>query len=91
MTAIRKTDNRFVETEVDGELVLMNTDSGTFYSLDGTGLAIWRAIDGTRNRDTIVSTLAADFDAPVETIAPDVDAFLSTLREAGLLEKPIAS
>lgn len=86
MTMIRKCDGQFVETEVDGEVVLMNTATGTFYSLEDSGLAIWKSINGQRGRDAIVDALAADFDADRSAIADDVDAFLATLAGAGLIE-----
>lgn len=86
MTIIRKCNGQFVETEVDGEVVLMNTASGTFYSLEDSGLAIWKTIDGQRGRDAIVDTLAADFATDRSAIADDVDAFLATLTGAGLIK-----
>lgn len=88
---IAKMQDRFVETEVDGEIVLMNTENGRFYALDGSALAIWRTIDGCRTRDAIIAELAAEFDETPEGIASDIDDFLDLLREAGLVEERIAS
>ncbi|WP_066559632.1 PqqD family protein [Croceicoccus bisphenolivorans] len=90
MTTITKCEGSFVETEVDGELVLMNTATGNFYSLEDSGLAIWRTIDGNRGRADIVNTLAREFDETPEAIAADVDAFLASLADAGLIEEKAA-
>jgi len=82
---ITKDGARFVETEIDDEVVLMDVESGTFFSLAGTSLAVWRLIDGSRGEGEIAAALAADYDAPVEQVAADVAAFLAELREAGLV------
>ena len=46
---IRKAIGKFVETELDGEVVVMNVDTGRFHVLKETGLAVWRLIDGERS------------------------------------------
>lgn len=84
-SAIAKRADRFSETEIDGEVVIMQIDNGDFFSLTDSAVEIWKRIDGTRDRDAIVSALAGEFDAPAADIARDVDAFLSQLRDAGLL------
>jgi len=91
MTVICKIPGRFVETEVDGEVVVMDTSSGRFYALEATGLAIWRAIDGKTGRDSLVADLAERFGECVDIVGADVDAFLATLRDAGLVEERAAA
>ena len=53
MTAIAKDHARFVETVIDDEIVVMQLDSGDFFSLSGSARAIWEAIDGTRDEAAI--------------------------------------
>lgn len=86
MTArLVKQRDRFSETMVDGEVVLLNLDDGTFFSLTGTAAAIWALIDGERNRDAMLAELAAGYEAEVETIAPQLDAFVTQLKVAGFV------
>ena len=86
MTArLVKQRDRFSETMVDGEVVLLNLDDGTFFSLTGTAAAIWALIDGERNRDTMLAELATGYEAEVETIAPQLDAFVTQLKVAGFV------
>lgn len=86
MTAkLVKQRGRFSETVVDGEVVLLNLDDGTFFSLTGTAAAIWALIDGERNRDTMLAELAASYEAEIETIAPQLDAFVTQLQVAGFV------
>lgn len=87
---ISKCEGSFVETEVDGEVVLMNVENGLFYSLDGTGLAIWRSIDGTRDEAGIVALLAPNFDESETQIANHVRDFIASLADAGLVETAAA-
>ncbi|RVQ67062.1 PqqD family protein [Croceicoccus ponticola] len=87
MTIISKCEGRYVETEVDGELVLMNTATGRFYALETSALAIWRSIDGQSSRAQIAAALAREFNVAEETVATDMAAFLADLTDAGLIEE----
>jgi pyrroloquinoline quinone biosynthesis protein D len=84
-TALVKCPDRFIETEIDDEAVLMDLDSGDFFSLAGTALAIWQRLDGARGRDAIVAELAAAYDAEPAQIADDFDAFTADLKALGIL------
>ncbi len=82
---LTKQSDRFSETAIDDEVVVMSLESGDFFSLTGTARAIWRLIDGTRDRAALLSELAQQHDCQVTEIADDVDAFLDQLNQAGLL------
>lgn len=85
MNAVLKLDDRFTEADIEDEIVVMRLDNGEFFSLSGTGAAIWRLIDGTRDRAALIAALADEFDAEGSEIATDLDAFLIQLRDTGLL------
>ncbi|HYC95812.1 MAG TPA: HPr-rel-A system PqqD family peptide chaperone [Sphingomicrobium sp.] len=85
MTSVSKQADRFTETDIDDEIVVMRLDSGDFYSLSGSAAAIWRLIDGTRDRATLIADLKAEYDADEASIESDVDEFLAELREMGLI------
>ena len=80
-----KNTDRFIESEIDDEAVLMDLDSGDFFSLAGPAHAIWLLIDGTRDRDAIAASLARDYDAAVAELGSDVDRFVDELTELGFL------
>lgn len=88
MNLVTKATDGFMETEIDGEVVVMRLSDGDFYSLKDSGLAIWKAIDGKRDRDALLDLLRAQFDAPEAQLSADLDAFLADLRDAGLLARP---
>ena len=85
MTAIIKLADRFTETTVDDEVVVMHLASGDFFSLTDTARAIWERIDGAHTREAIIAALAEEYGEPVDRIAPEIDEFLARLRHAGLL------
>lgn len=84
---LRKASDRFSETAIDDEIVVMSLESGDFFSLTGTGRDIWRMLDGTRDRAALLADLGADYALDAAALAADVDAFLSQLASAGLLEQ----
>lgn len=84
---ISKCEGSYVETEVDGEVVLMNVDTSTFFSLEGTALDVWKAIDGAHDEAGIAALLAPQFDESEAQIAQHVGEFIASLAEAGLVQK----
>ncbi|MBS0477089.1 MAG: HPr-rel-A system PqqD family peptide chaperone [Proteobacteria bacterium] len=82
---LTKATDRFSETAIDDEVVVMSLGSGDFFSLTDTARTIWQQIDGTRDRDALVAALATQFGCDEADIAGDVDAFLGQLDQAGLL------
>lgn len=85
MTAIIKQIDQFSEASVDDEIVIMRLDNGEFFSLSGTAAALWRLIDGHRDRSALVAAAASEFAADESEITTDVDDFLARLREIGLV------
>lgn len=82
---LAKATDRFSETTIDDETVVMSLDSGDFFSLSGTARAIWQLLDGTRDRDALIAELAQRYETDSATIAAEVDAFLAQLDQAGLI------
>ena len=82
---LTKQTERFSETTIDEEIVVMSLESGDFFSLTGTAKAIWLLIDGTRDRAALLAELALQHGCREAEIAADVEAFLDQLTRAGLL------
>jgi len=85
MTAIRKRLDRFTETDIDDEIVVMLLSTGEFFSLSETAASIWRLIDGQRDRHALIAALSREYEADAGQIASDVDELLNQLREADLI------
>lgn len=86
MTVVSKQGDRFTETEIDDEIVVMHLGTGEFFSLSGTAAATWRLIDGTRGRAELVTELSSQFDGKAFDIGRDVDGFLGQLQTMGLID-----
>ena len=82
---LTKRQDRFSETAIDDEIVVMSLDSGDFFSLEGTGRAAWLLIDGTRDLSAIIAALAEQFAAAPDVVAADVERFVGELGRAGLI------
>lgn len=80
-----KCHSAFSESAIDDEVVLLNLQDGTFFSLTGTAAAIWPLIDGTRTRAELLGQLAESYGTAAEAVATDLDDFLAQLTEAGFL------
>lgn len=85
MGALTKLTEKFTETAIDGEIVIMRLENGEFFGLSGTAAATWQLIDGIRDRAALLEALAAQFSTPEEQITRDVDDFLARLMASGLL------
>lgn len=85
MSVLAKDPSRYVETAIDDETVVMLLESGDFFSLRDSARTVWQLIDEGRDRDAILTELAAGYDAPREVLAADLDSFLGELRGAGLI------
>ena len=81
----RKLTGNFVETDVDDETLIVDMDGGLLFSLSGTGLAVWQAIDGRRDSGAIAIRMAEAFSGELKTIASDVDALLGDFARARLV------
>ena len=70
---------------IDGEVVVVNLDNGTYYSFDGVGGQIWDLLGSGGTLDAIQAQLAARYQGEPEQIADSVAGFLARLREEGLV------
>lgn len=85
MAAITKHVDRFTETDIDDEIVIMRLTNGEFFSLSDSAAAIWRLIDGKRDRNALIAALGHEYKADALQLSAEVDEFLWQLTEAELL------
>ena len=85
MYAIRKLAGNYTEAAIDDEIILMRLDNGELLSLTDSAAAVWRLIDGQRDRAAVVAALEAEFEAGSQQIDRDVTELLRRLAEARLI------
>jgi hypothetical protein len=70
---------------IDGEAILINLQTGAYYSLRDAGVVIWHALREQRTRSEILSVLATTYAAEEKTFAADLDDLLARLAEERLV------
>ena len=73
-----------ISTHMEGDTVVLNTESGRYFSLEGVGSTIWEALQQAHTADELIGVVFNTYDVTVETAARDVYALLGVLQEAGL-------
>ena len=72
-------------TVLDREAVLLNLESGVYYTLNPVGTAIWDLLDGERPLGMILDAVCARFDVSEPVARRDVAALATQLRQEGLI------
>jgi hypothetical protein len=67
------------------EVVIVNFESGSYYSVSGSGVEIWKAVEGGATSGEIVSVLEPLFEAEPGRIETAVAAFLRELEKEALV------
>lgn len=81
---LRKRD--LVWQNLDDEVVALDLAASTYLRINGSGALLWRQLETSATRDQLVDALAGRFDLTREQAAADVERFVGSLRDRGLLE-----
>ncbi len=81
---LRRRD-RVLAREAAGTLVVLDLDSGQYFSLDGVGARAWELCDGERDVGSMLERLGEEYDAPIEVVREDLLAFLQEMLDEALL------
>ena len=71
--------------ELDGESVLLDLRSGTYFGLNDTGTCLWQGLTELPDVDAAVSRLLERFDVDLATARADAIRLIGRLVERGLL------
>ncbi len=75
-----------LSADVNGELVLMDAVSGKYFSFEGVGADIWRALNAPMSVDALCAKLTLEYDAPSEQIRQATLKFLEDIAGRGLIK-----
>ncbi|HVM10086.1 MAG TPA: PqqD family protein [Acidimicrobiales bacterium] len=70
---------------VDGEIIVLDLGSSTYFSLNRTAAPLWRMLVEGATEQELVEALQGAHDLPSETAARDVAALVDELRTHDLL------
>jgi len=74
------------ETDVDGEIFLVEPGSQDVFYLDAVGAGLWRLLDTPQTLVEAKTVFAAAFpDAPAKTLSGDLEVALDALVKRGLV------
>ncbi|MEO8537244.1 MAG: PqqD family protein [Betaproteobacteria bacterium] len=70
---------------IDGEVMVINLESGAYYSVSGASAVVWHSLIGGAPLSSLPAVACARFDVDPTTLADDADAFVAGLVAEGVL------
>jgi len=71
---------------LEGESVLLDPDSGTYYALNEVASRVWELAADEPTLAEVLRTLLAEYEVAPATLREDLDSLLGRLVEEGLLD-----
>jgi len=71
---------------LDGEAVLLNLETGAYFTLNRAGTVTWELFDGARTLDQIHSAICERFEVSEEVARQDLLALVEHLGQEGLIQ-----
>jgi coenzyme PQQ synthesis protein D (PqqD) len=70
---------------LDGEAIMVNLETGAYYSLRGVGTQIWEAVTAGATCDEVTATLIAQYSGEPSAIRSAVEGLIDELAHEGLI------
>lgn len=75
-----------VSRELDGEAVILELASGTYFGLNDVGTRIWALIGERRSLRQVFEALRQEYDVQPEALERDLVELVERMREKGLVD-----
>ena len=76
--------------EIDGEMVLLDMNSESYFGLNDINTAIWKVIEEKKVLQEVYETMLVEYDIEEEVLKKDLVNFVKQLESFGLIEvKPL--
>jgi|HubBroStandDraft_6_1064221.scaffolds.fasta_scaffold1167061_1 hypothetical protein len=85
LTSVVKSTDNLISAPIDGEVVILSVESGSYFGLDEIGSDIWRQLEAPTRVDVLCNSLGMKYDADRLTIERDVLTLLANLAAEGLV------
>jgi Coenzyme PQQ synthesis protein D (PqqD) len=72
--------------ELDGEAVLLNLDTGTYFGLNDVATRMWRLMEQLGRLDAVRDAIVGEFDVATVIAERDLVALVVALQEKGLVQ-----
>ena len=73
--------------ELDGEMVILNMQSGLYYGIDAVGSRIWQMLEEKVPPATMVDLLLEEYEIEADLCSQQVATFLSELEKNNLITR----
>ncbi len=74
-----------VATELEDGAVLLNMESRLYYSLNDTGLELWRSLESAERQEDLTKLLLQRYDVDEEPAQRSISRFVEELQQEGLV------
>jgi hypothetical protein len=81
----RVNNPKVIHETIDGETVLVNLDSGNYYSFDGVGVDIWNLVETGIDREGIIEAIGQRYAGERETMEQAIYSFMKELEQEALV------
>ena len=85
MKIYRINSPKVIHETIDGETVIVNLDSGNYYSLDGVGVEVWALIERSVPGDEIAEDIVHRYAGDRNDLLKAVHRFMDELQREGLI------
>jgi hypothetical protein len=85
MRRFRIKNPQVIHETVDGEAVVVNLETGNYYSFVDSGQQIWAAVEREESVEEVLARIHAAYEAERHHLEESVQAFLAALEEEGLI------
>jgi hypothetical protein len=86
MDTVGPPHSEVLQEEVDDEVLLLDSRTGKYFSLNRTAGDVWRLADGQMSADQIVAALAVAYQVEPNTIRNEVNEIIDGFAAAGLFQ-----
>ena len=80
-------DAKVISEMLEGETIIINLESGTYYSVNATGSAVWDMVKVRTGEEAMAATLVRAYEVEAETAVQALREFLEVLVGDGLIIK----
>jgi len=81
------TEGRIVSEVIDGEAILLDVTTGSYFSADHVGAAVWSLVSAGVPVETTAQVIADRFEHDLDKVTGDVEAFVGDLHRRGLIQR----
>lgn len=81
----RINEPQVIAEEIDGEAIILNFESGTYYSLNESAMGIWRSIQAGYPCSAILGKWKETYAGDGEQVATEFTTFWQQIQEEGLI------